>query len=108
MARKIINDEMWEITEGEKYLVRPAPPTKPPVSQWDLRSKFTDDELELIDNYQDFTLTKPQKAKARTALKNIEVASNKVDLSDNRIKKSIQTLETVGLITAGRAMEILA
>jgi len=92
----------------------PAPPAPPPsrkVTRLSFRNRFTAPEKVAIElaSLDDPTAQMAQRQQAallRAYLRDVEAASS-VDLAYSQTRAGVQALEAVGLLAAGRALQIL-
>lgn len=100
--------------DGEAFTA-PAPESPPAqdtrITRLAFRNRFTQAEkvaLELaaLDNPSATMPQRTQSAAMRAYLKDVDAAQF-IDLADANVKEGVQTLEAAGLLTAGRAAEII-
>ena len=91
----------WVLVDYSEPVIPPAPtPPKDPISVLAFRSRFTDAEKVVI-----YTAAKAS-VEVQIWLDDLMVASD-VKIDDPRTVGGVQALEAAGLISAGRAAEIL-
>jgi hypothetical protein len=113
-------DNTYQIVEGQRCLIDSndnynvsadgselIPKPHHLLTKLQFRCLFTPEELIGLDNHaQNATLTADQQAAMVTVMKNFDAASA-IDLCDPRTIEGVQYIESIGLIAAGRAAEIL-
>ena len=87
-------------------LSRPVTPIKT-YTHLGFRQLFTTAEQVAIDNYDTGTFTAQQKATLKTIAKNFDAAEEIIP-TDQRTIDGVNYYESVGLIAAGRAAQILS
>lgn len=92
------------------FITNPPTPAPAPVTtftKFGFRQRFTTDELIAIDNAPDNAdLPVEARAAIKSFLFSYQVA-DEIDTTDPTTQAGVQFLESVGLIAAGRAAEIL-
>jgi hypothetical protein len=87
----------------------PPPPAapRPPMTKWAFRSLFTFDERVICDNAPENTAIPEQyRAAIKTMNKDFD-AAQEIDPSLPQVQQGIQLFEQLGLLSAGRANQIL-
>jgi hypothetical protein len=85
----------------------PPRPPKPPMTKWAFRSLFTLAERVACDNAQDNAAI-PAEYRAMLRTMNLDFsAAEEIDPSLQEVQDGVRLLETLGLLGAGRADDIL-
>jgi hypothetical protein len=90
----------------------PPPPPPPIITKIAFRDRFTSTEKEdlqmaAVINPSDTAQQKRQASKIQVWLEDIR-SSDYIDLTNTRVINGVNAMETVGIIGAGRAAEILS
>jgi hypothetical protein len=110
---EIIGNNTYLVTrDGSGAVIEMIGQTPPPVllviSKWAYRNLFTMAERIGIDGFQsNTTLTPAQKAQLATLYQDFAAARH-IDLTNPAVISATDLLESLGLIAAGRAAQILA
>jgi hypothetical protein len=76
------------------------------LSRYDFRARFTLEERMAIDNFEASALPAEYKAILRTVLKDFD-STQEIDCRHPATLEGVGFLETVGLLAAGRAAQVL-